>query len=137
MSVTHRTGCLITLTLVAAACGLLGPEENRVLGRVQDVLLPDSVRQGQSFTVTVITLGGGCSRQGDTEVEVKGNMALITPYDIQIIPRGGTGCTLIEVAYQHVADVEFPTEGDGLVLVRARDLRSDTAIELRHTVTVY
>jgi hypothetical protein len=137
----HR---LLVLGLAATACGLLGPIENRVVGRVElrdggepSVVVPGSATPGRPFNVTVLTAGGGCSRQGDTEVVIDSNTAIVTPFDIEIIPRDGAVCPGYLVFYEHVAQVEMPREGEGVVVIRARDFPSDTAIELRHTVTVF
>ena len=133
--ISRRLIGLSALMLAAAGCFLLPPDEERVVATVRDVQLPDSVRQGQSFMVRITTAGGGCMRQGDDEVQVEGNTADITPYDIIITPRDGSGCNLFAVDYHHVVGLAFPAVGSGVVVVHGRD-KFDAPVEYPYTVVV-
>lgn len=61
--------------------------------------------------MTVTTLGGGCMEQGDTEVEIKGLQAEITPYDYVITPPTGVYCALYGQDYEHTATLAFSQKG--------------------------
>lgn len=136
---------VLVIGLFATACSILGPIENRVIGRMElqnpgerPVAVPESAAAGRTFEVTVRTAGGGCMRQGDTELLMDGNEAIVTPYDIEIIPRDDdVVCPGYLTYYEHVAQVEMPMEGEGVIVIRARDFPADTAIELRYPVDVF
>ena len=102
--------------------------------------LPDTVSAATPFPVTVTTQVGGCTRGGETDVEVNGNSAVITPYDYSTsILDGGSShiCTDDLRFAEHIAQVTFGAAGEGMVVVRSRTSRSDaTPIEYEYAVWV-
>ncbi len=119
-------GALLLLT----SCSLL---RVRVVGEITSfgeeaaITVPASVAQGKPFEVTVITAGGGCMEQGNTEVKVRGLRADITPYDYEIVPIGG-GCTLIGQDYLHTATLSFAEKGTATITFYGREQTADGAI---------
>lgn len=108
------------------------PLRERVVGEITSfgeedaITVPASVDQGEPFDVTVITAGGGCMEQGNTEVKVQGLRADVTPYDYKIIPIGG-GCTLIGQDYLHTATLSFAAKGTATITFHGREQTADGA----------
>jgi hypothetical protein len=90
----------LSLGLVAGACGSpTEPNTERVVGRIDPSLssrpvvsAPAEVRAGAAFTVTVTTVGFGCTTAEGGEVEVSDDIARIVPYDRIPGPGHGTLC---------------------------------------------
>jgi hypothetical protein len=122
------------LAVVLAACtGLPGgqePDERRV-GIIRlyqtdppDVLVvPDTVRAGVDFQVAATTLGGGCERAGETEVDVRGGLATVTPYDYT---ARAAACTDILRFLPHTATLRFASPGEAVVRLQGRRVGPDT-----------
>ncbi|HEX7118665.1 MAG TPA: hypothetical protein VF212_07760 [Longimicrobiales bacterium] len=136
-----------SLVLVACACasgGGAADEPRRVIGTIEHhgdpvrVEAPAEVARGADFRVTVVTYGGGCVRQGDTEVEVDGLSAVVTPYDIDITPTlpPGGACTLELRMYRHDATLRFDGAGTATVTFRGRRLPGGEIISVARTVRV-
>ena len=129
------------LLVLLTSCSLFG-RRVRVVGEIstfseQDaIVVPVSVQSGASFEVTVITLGGGCTEQGETEVEVQGLSADITPYDYQLIPPPGTACPLYGKEYRHTATLSFAEKGTAMLLFHGRKLTADSAVATTETRTL-
>ena len=113
---THRypAGLLIVsgMTLLAA-CGLVskGTDRTRVVGfhNGDDAsLVPREVTAGESFKITVYTYGDGCVEVGDTESDVNGRIATVTPYDF-FVDRGA--CPQIFHTFGHEVDLTFEKPG--------------------------
>lgn len=140
-----RSGSLVVaavLSLFVAACQVAEPLEDVRVGVVMEVdgvpsvTLPTTVRAGESFEVTVVTVGGPCIRAGETEVEIDDAVALVTPYDRYAIPRPGVGCLLVDEELWHTAMVVFDEAGPARVVVVSRAEDSDDLRELEFPVTV-
>ena len=79
----------LSLGLMAGACGSpTEPNTERVVGRIDPSLssrpvvsAPAEARAGTAFTVTVTTVGFGCTTAEGGAVEVSGDLARIVPYD--------------------------------------------------------
>jgi hypothetical protein len=90
----------LSLGLVVGACGSpTEPNTERVVGRIDPSLsarpvvsAPAEVRAGAAFTVTVTTVGFGCTTAEGGEVEVSNALARIVPYDRIPGPGHGTFC---------------------------------------------
>jgi hypothetical protein len=81
--------------------------------------VPSTVDRATPFEVSVRTYGGGCIRQGDTEV------AMISPTTAEVRPSdlfytGAGACTLELRLFTHRATLQFPNAGNALVRLRAR-----------------
>jgi len=122
------------LAVVLAACtaspGEQEPEDRRVgiLRLYQTdppaaLVVPDTVRAGADFQVSATTLGGGCERAGETEVDVQGGVATVTPYDYTALPAA---CTDILRHLPHTAVLRFGTPGEAVVRLRGRRVGPDT-----------
>ena len=129
----------ILLLVGASACGILGLGEYRVVGMIDldvpllvPLVMPDTVTAGVDFSVVVSTIGGGCTRAGDTETTLTGNTAIITPYDF--IKRRGP-CLDFLIALEHPTTLRFERVGQARVLVRAVD-RVRAPLEIEHSVVV-
>ena len=132
------TGLLVAAGLLMGACGIFGPDEERVIGRIDSdsdpmFIVPDSVAVGQAFTVTVVTGGDSCYRNGDTEVRIEGNIAVVTPYDFR---RNADVCFSLLQFFDHQATILFDVTGGAQVKLRASTLLGDP-IELTRVVQVY
>ena len=119
------------------ACGSTGPDEVRFLGRIFDpepvVEVPDTVSVSMPFNVSIETVGGGCTRAGETEVEVVGNKAIVIPYDYG--PVGDPPCTADVIPIVHSATVTFDAVGEGIIVFRGTG-RGGAPIEFQYPVWV-
>ena len=156
MTNTTRIGLrsgLASLTLAAAiACGdgptdagsdglgtsLVG--EGRQVGVLvfygdsAHVTAPESVALGEPATIVVKTAGGGCIRTGDTEVQVTGLVAELTPYDH--FPSAGQICTADFRLNTHTVTVQFTQRGQATVRVRGRAQPSGQIVTVVRQITV-
>jgi hypothetical protein len=112
-----RRGPLLSVCLLAtASCGILFSGEERLIGQLdadgldEFLLAPDTVAQGTTFIVTVITSGDGCDLMGDTESRVSGLLAEITPYDFREVDEN---CTSIGARLTHRVPLAFLKSGRG------------------------
>ena len=123
--------------VATAACGFTGPDEVRFLGRILDtepvVEVPETVSVSMPFNVSIETAGGGCTRAGETEVEVVGNRAMVIPYDYRLV--GDQACTLMVVSIVHGATVTFDGVGEGTIVFRVTGSGGDP-VEFHYVVWV-
>ena len=99
-----------------------GGPPKRVLGTIAfyddpvEIILPAAVARGETLIVAVTTYGGGCLKQGDTEVRVTGLEAQITPYDLATsVPE--YPCTADLAFYTHTAELRFTETGEARIQV--------------------
>ncbi len=107
--------------LLVGACGILGPDEKRVVGELVYVAVPNSVLVGEPFTVTVVTIGDQCYWKGETEVRIQGNVATIAPN--VYVDMSPDACPLAPNRFAHEATVRFLQVGEAVVVFRGRDSR--------------
>ena len=102
------------------------------------VELPASVLAGEAVEVTVVTYGDGCTRKGDTEVEISDLSAEVTPYDWEVtqLPPD-TACTLELRLYEHTATLRFDRAGTAQVIIRGREEPSGEVIAVEYPVAVH
>ena len=139
------------IVVLTTGCGLLFGSEGRILGTVHLerlesdlqrplIEVPETVSAATPFTASVITEVGGCVRGGETEVEVIGSTATITPYDYSSEKtQGGSDdiCTLELKLYEHVTEVTFDFPGASTVVVNSRAVSFDPEpIEYEYAVWV-
>ena len=125
---------------VLLACDIARPSESRVVGFVDPlgmsrppIVLPDTADASEPFVATVWTTGGGCTREGDTEVVMSTDTVHITPFDIV---SHADACRAVEQYFAHQVDLEPAGLGRVLVIIRARNIRGGEAIELEREVWV-
>ena len=104
---------IVSCMAVLAACGLVSKEteRTRVVGfhNGNDAsLIPKEVMAGESFQITVYTYGDGCVELGDTESDVNGGIATVTPYDIFV---EAAVCAQILQTLGHKVDLTFEKPG--------------------------
>jgi hypothetical protein len=132
---------LFGFVALAMGCSSITYPEERVIGVITGfnaddphVAVPDTVAAGESFAVTVRTYGGGCTRKGETETEIDGLRATVTPYDIQ---TRADICTDILKQFTHTASLRFNETGTARVVVRGRGHTPDGALlTIERTVVV-
>ena len=138
----------VILVLLGSALALgcssaTAPDQVKVVGVIDglaagapQVEVPTTVQAGQAFTVTVTTSGlNGCWELHDTEVDVDGATAVVTPYDLEY--RGNEyGCTSMTLTFQHTASVTFATPGGARVEIRGREVPGGPIVTVVRTVVV-
>lgn len=113
------------LLTVAAGCDASSsePAYRRVLGSlsggedVRTITVPETVRAGQSVSVTVLTDGSTCEKESDAEVSFVDGAVEIRPYDLTQVLRRGEACGFLLKRIPHTVAVVFPAAGP--ILVRA------------------
>jgi hypothetical protein len=131
---------MLLAVVASAACDALsiGGEQRQVgtISFYHDPIVidvPDTVSAGASFTVSVRTYGGGCVRQGETELVIRELSAEIRPYDIH---TGANVCTDILKFLNHQTAVQFNRTGRAEVRIIGRREPEDTAVVITRTVEV-
>ena len=72
-------------------------------------------RPSSSPQPTTAARGAGCHEQGNTEVEVNGRSAVVTPYDI--LTTGDHGCFDIGNRFEHRTTVVFEEPGTAEIVL--------------------
>ena len=135
---------LIILLALAACDGSRTVREVGVISSYGDteevILAPDTVQAGETFTVTVQTFGDGCVDADDMEVAITSDLAVLTPYDLIIIPGRNVACPQIEKRPEHNAQVVFEEPGSATLRVKGmlRDATNTDGImtTIEKTITV-
>ena len=93
----------------------------------------DTFTLGASGSVTVRTYGGGCVRQGVSEVAVNGLTAVIEPFDS--VHVAAQVCTDILRLFRHVVAVSFTERGTATLRIVGLSRPADDEITVtRHVV---
>jgi hypothetical protein len=119
------------LGLVAAiAIGCRSPAEQtsrRVVAAIANgspgtapLVLPDTVRVGVPFLVTVTTFGGACDQPDGADISTSGLLADVTPYDL--LPPPETVCIAVLRASPRSMTLTLAVPGTGVVRVHGRRL---------------
>lgn len=119
---------LARLAVAVAIVGLPGCNrsstdavEHRVIGTIDFSpgrplpQIPETATAGVPLEIVVTTRGAGCHRQGDTEVEVNGRSAVVTPYDI--LRTGDHGCYDEGKFFEHRTTVVFEEPGTAEIVL--------------------
>lgn len=137
------------LTLTLAACASTpnaneAPREQegrRVLGVIDhhgdpvQVEVPAEVARGTDFQVAVVTYGGGCVSQGDTDVQIDGLSAVVAPFDIDV-SGPGVFCTMELRQFRHTATLRFDRPGTATIIFRGRRVPEGDVVSVERTVRV-
>jgi hypothetical protein len=133
-----------TSLLATAACpgiaGLTERWERQPAYLVDDqearVVVPAQVTAGAHFQVNITTYGGGCERQGKTEVSVSQptRTADVTPYDETNV--AAEVCTQELKMFSHTATVRFEQPGTAVVRVHGVRLQDKAPVTVTRTVEV-
>ena len=136
----HRVLSICVAVAVLAGCDVFGPNEERVIGFVNPssltwppIVLPDTAVASEPLFVTVWTTGGGCTREGDTEVVVTQSTVKITPFDIL---THADACLSSEEYFAHEVNLELTDRGPVQVVLRARNIHGGVVVELEREVWV-
>ena len=99
-------------SLLLASCGAMEPRVDvrpatlNHYGEVAEVSVPASASEARSFSVSVATLGGGCTREIErTDVSIINDLVEIRPYNRTTV-EGGV-CTADIRYLTHTADLEL------------------------------
>lgn len=131
---------VISSLIPILSCGSLsGPEQRREIGTVfpegpgNVLTVPATASAGEPFTVTITTAGSSsCHVRSETEVEIEGDTAVITPYDTFELGN----CTADLEAFDHEVSVTFDDAGAATVIARVRQGSPAEMTELVRTVEV-
>jgi len=125
---------------LTACNALLGGGEHRVIGIIDEggtsldaLVVPDTVRAGIPFTITVSTFGSSCLRPDGANAQVSGQTASVTPYDVT--PPPGLTCPADLRAFPRVVTLAFDTPGAATVRLHGRGFSTPT-ITLEETAVV-
>src|SRR5947208_477356 len=106
------------------AVEVVGPPPEKAVARVTArlgsdttrIILPDTVRRGSEFTVTVWTFGGGCIRElAPSAVSVHGLYARVTLYHVR---RQGAICLGDLIEFRQTVPLRFDESGVATIAVR-------------------
>ena len=120
----HLAGLAVAAVIVGLpGCGLFSPE-HRVPGIIDFddsawplPRIPETATAGVPLEMAVWTLDIGCIRQGDTEVEVDGRSAVVTPYDF-LMTGDDVGCARYGPRFfEHEATVVFEEPGTAEIVL--------------------
>ena len=88
--------------------------------QARNIAVPSSATIGAPVAVTISTEGDGCFSVDSTDVSPTSQGFLVTPYDRDLIPPPGQGCTLELDYLPHQATVTFPTAGSMTITLHVR-----------------
>ena len=137
MKLSGKIGaCVLGLSLAACA-EILGPMYSSKLASIDEsfspVTVPDSVTARTDFVVSFNTVGGGCTRVGDTQVSmVDSRTAEIRPFDLHQV--NATMCTTDIRFLLHTATLQF--DQPGIATVRLIGAFNDSTKTITRTVVV-
>jgi hypothetical protein len=77
--------------------------------------IPDTMTAGVPSEITFWTNGNSCVEGGDTEVDITGDLALVTPYDFKRVSGGG--CYDDRRYFEHRAKVVFDEPGTAEIVI--------------------
>ncbi|PYP13015.1 MAG: hypothetical protein DMD56_02045, partial [Gemmatimonadetes bacterium] len=106
------------------AVEVVGPPPEKAVARVPArlgsdttrIILPDTVRRGSEFTMTVWTFGGGCIRElAPSAVSVHGLYARVTLYHVR---RQGAICLGDLIEFRQTVPLRFDESGVATIAVR-------------------
>lgn len=122
----------ITLSALGAgltACTPREEGEHRVVGVIDGggtsldaLVVPDTVRAGVPFTITVSTFGSSCLRPDGAAAQVSGLSASVTPYDVA--PPVDAVCPANLRAFPREVTLVFATPGAATVQLHGRGFRT-------------
>ena len=131
-----RIPALAPLLLLTACSGATGlePGSRRVVGVIdvgsqslRALAAPDTVAAGAPFVVTVTTFGSSsCTRADGAEVEVRGLVAEVVPYDREA--TGARVCTDDLRPFPRDVTVRFSAPGQATVRALGRGLGGGAAV---------
>lgn len=159
--------CAVVAALLGSACELItGTQGKRVVGVLEwgpytvrtssvpasatlartdpdlpRLLAPDTVQAGVPFTVTITTIGlRVCWKEAGAEVELRQNLAIVTPYDFTPETKDGY-CADTTVLLRRDVELRFDTEGEAVIRVAGRkvtgaDLERGTPITVEKRIVV-
>ena len=124
MHSTRRTAAIIAVALSLAGCGSTEPRPyyERRLGSIMvesgSLDVPSEGLVGVPVSFTVVTAGGGCVRQGDTEVRIAGLVADVMPYDsVYVNLPSNMACTDELMPLRHNVSFTFASAGTATVRI--------------------
>jgi hypothetical protein len=133
---------LLGLVMLTLGCNsIFGPSEQRVVGVIEgldtdapSIVVPESVRAGEDFTVTIgTTWRNTCARKDATEVRVQGASATVTPYER--VTEGGACGDMVQ-HFTHTATLRFAQPGTAEIVVRGRASHTGGVRTIQRSVTV-
>ena len=107
------------------------------LGDSPSITVPTDGTVGVPVPVAVVTVGGGCVRQGDTDVQVVGLAADVTPYDSEYVylpPH--MACTDELRFYSHQTSVVFDAIGVATLRIHGRAEPGSVPMTVERTIRI-
>jgi hypothetical protein len=96
---------------------------------------PDTLALGSTGSVAVRTYGGGCVRQGMSEVTIDGLTAVIEPFD-SVHVAAQVVCTSELRLFRHVVAVPFTERGTAILRIVGLSQPDDHDITVTRLVVV-
>jgi hypothetical protein len=139
----RRSDCSIVVALAVIGCSQLADQGksptvgywSRAVGFVDSggistspIVAPDTVQAEVPFTVTISTFGStGCIRPDQSQVQVAGSDATITPYDS--VWSNNPPCPPGWQGYPRPVELRFDTVGGGRIQLHGRGFGHDLTLE--------
>ena len=147
MSPFIRPALALLAAGLVAGCDALSPSDSdddlarqpAILAFGEDdaeIALPDTVAVGAPAALVVTTQGGGCIRQGETEVEAAPRAADVRVYDYFPRPSSELVCTADIRALAHEATLRFTQPGTATVRVHGRRGYGTVPLVVTRTIVV-
>jgi hypothetical protein len=87
----------------------------------QYISLPDVVRVNEEFELTIISVGSGCERVGDSSVVQHSTLALVFVYDLTVgYHAPDFACAAAAYSFSHEVTLRFSEPGEALILIWGR-----------------
>jgi hypothetical protein len=141
MRIFPRLACLAALALAAACAASIGTDKGVRQPSVvsfydsSEITIPATVRAGETFTVSVKTWLGDCSRPDGMRTFVSGATAEVRPHDLRVTGKG-TSCPNASRSFVHQTTVRFDAPGEARVRVHGRQEPDWNNVAISYPVTV-
>jgi hypothetical protein len=107
------------------------------LGNTPSTTVPGDGTVGVPIPLAIVTVGGGCMRQGDTDVRVGGLAADVTPYDsVYVYLPPQMACTSDLRYYTHQTSVVFDAIGVATVRIHGRAGPGSVPMTVERTIRI-
>ena len=94
--------------------------QSDALSNLEVILAPNTVQAGVPFEVTVQTVGGGCLEADGVDIKLEERLAVIVPYDLDVIPDENGDCPADIGPEPHFTQLTFNELGSATVGVKGR-----------------
>lgn len=131
------------MLLLASACSLLLPERHTApqpavlehYGDAAQVTVPETAPAGVPATVQVVSYGGGCIREGFTDVVTEGMTVDVRPFDFHTTGEKVV-CTAELALFRRDVQLRFDQPGTATIRIHGRRMPGEEPVTITRTLII-